>query len=119
NFGALTGNLTRTSGEVDIASRRFNTILGRVDSATMDGGLQEVMNSTRQTSAALRQMTADMQEIVNDVKLHRQSLVRVLTASDSLLTRVQEGRGTLSLLASDSALYNEATGAVKQLRTLL
>jgi len=119
NFTTLSGNLTRASGDVDVASRRFSTVMGRVDSATMDGQLQEVMSSTRQTSAALRQMTADMQTIVSDVKAHRQSLVRVLTASDSLLTRVQEGRGTLSLLASDSALYNEATGAVKQLRTLL
>ena len=119
NFSTLTGNLTRASGDVDVASRHFSSVLGRVDSATMDGQLQEVMSSTRQTSTALRQMTADMQTIVNDVKEHRQSLVRVLTASDSLLTRVQQGRGTLSLLASDSALYNEATGAVKQLRTLL
>jgi len=119
NLSALTGNLTRASGDVGVASRRWSTLMGRVDSATMNGQLQDVVSTTQQTSAALRQLTADMQEIVSDVKLHRRSLVRVLTASDSLLTRVQEGRGTLSLLASDSALYQEATGVVKQLRILL
>jgi phospholipid/cholesterol/gamma-HCH transport system substrate-binding protein len=119
NLSTLTGNLTRASGDVDVASRRWNTVMGRVDSATMNGQLQDVVSSTKQTSAALQQMTSDMQVIVNDVKEHRRSLVRVLEASDSLLTRVQEGRGTLSMLASDSALYHEATGAVKQLRTLL
>lgn len=119
NFTALSGNLTHASGDVDVASRRFNTVMGRVDSATMNGQLQDVLNSTRETGKALKQITTDMQSIVNDVKEHRQSLVRVLTASDSLLTRVQEGRGTLSLLASDSALYHEATGAVQQLRRLL
>jgi len=119
NLSSLTGNLTRASGDVDVASRRFSSVMGRVDSATMNGQLQDVLNSTRETGQALKRMTADMQTIVNDVKEHRQSLVRVLTASDSLLTRVQEGRGTLSLLASDSALYHEATGAVQQLRRLL
>jgi phospholipid/cholesterol/gamma-HCH transport system substrate-binding protein len=119
NFSKMSGNLTRTSGEVDLASRRVNTVMGRVDSATAGGQLQDLLGSARQTSAALRQMTTDMQEIVTDVKEHRKSLVRVLEASDSLLTRVQEGRGTLSMLASDSALYHEATGAVKQLRQLL
>lgn len=119
NLTTLSGNLSHASGSVDVASRRFSTVMGRVDSATSNGQLQDVLGSTRDASRALRQMTADMQSIVNDVKEHRQSLVRVLTASDSLLTRVQEGRGTLSLLASDSALYHEATGAVKQLRTLL
>jgi phospholipid/cholesterol/gamma-HCH transport system substrate-binding protein len=119
NFTRLSGNLTRTSGEVDVASRRFNTVLGRVDSATMNGQLQELVNSTRETSSALKTMTADMQAIVTDVKEHRRSLVRVLEASDSLLTQVQEGRGTLSLLAKDSLLYHEATQTVKQLRQLL
>ncbi|HEV8150027.1 MAG TPA: MlaD family protein [Gemmatimonadales bacterium] len=119
NFSTLTGNLTRASSDVDVASRRVNTVMGRVDSATSKGQLQDVLSSTQKTSAALRQMSADLQAIVTDVKEHRQSLVRVLEASDSLLTRVQQGRGTLSLLASDSALYHEATGAVKQLRTLL
>ena len=119
NLTTLTGNLTRASGDVDVASRRFTNVMGRVDSATMNGQLQSVMSSTRQASDAIREMAADLQSIVNDVKTHRQSLVRVLEASDSLLTRVQQGRGTLSLLASDSALYHEATGAVKQLRALL
>ena len=119
NLSTLSGNLSHASGDVDVASRRFSTVMGRVDSATSSGQLQEVLSSTRDAGRALQQMTADMQSIVNDVKEHRQSLVRVLTASDSLLTRVQEGRGTLSLLASDSALYHEATGAVQQLRQLL
>lgn len=119
NLGTLTANLTRTSGEVDVAASRFNTVLGRVDSATMNGQLQELVSSTRQTSVALREMTADMQAIVSDVKQRRGSLVRVLEASDSLLTRIQSGRGTLSLLASDSALYHEATRTVQQMRQLL
>jgi phospholipid/cholesterol/gamma-HCH transport system substrate-binding protein len=119
NFTKLSSNLTRTSGEVDVASRRFNSVLGRVDSATMNGQLQDVLNSTRETGSALKTITADMQAIVTDVKEHRRSLVRVLEASDSLLTQVQEGRGTLSLLAKDSVLYHEATQTVKQLRQLL
>lgn len=119
NLGKLTTNLTRTSGEVDVASRKFNTVLGRVDSATMNGQLQDLFTSARQASQAVRDMTADMQAIVKDVKDRKSSLIRVLEASDSLLTRVQQGRGTLSLLASDSALYHEATGTVRQLRQLL
>lgn len=119
NLSKLTTNLTRTSGEVDIASQKFNTVLGRVDSATMNGQLQDLVSTTRQTSRALQEMTADMRLIITDVKERRGSLIRVLEASDSLLTRVQQGRGTLSLLASDSTLYQEATGTVRQLRQLL
>jgi phospholipid/cholesterol/gamma-HCH transport system substrate-binding protein len=119
NFSRMSGNLTRASSEADQGTRRFNTVMGRVDSATANGQLQQLVAETRQASLALRDLTADMQAIVSDVREHRQSLIRVLESSDSLLTRVREGRGTLSLLARDSALYHEATGAVRQLRGLL
>lgn len=119
NLSKLTTNLTSSSGQVDAAAQTFNTVLGRVDSATMSGQLQDLFSSTRQTSQTLRDITADMQLIVKDVKERRGSLIRVLEASDSLLTRVQSGRGTLSLLASDSALYHEATSTVREMRKLL
>ena len=119
NLATLSGNLTRASTDVDLASRRFSTVMGRVDSATMNGQLQEFISSSRKATEALRDMTADMQAIVSDVKQHRQSLIRILEASDSVMTRMQHGRGTLGLLAGDSALYREATGVVQQLRSLL
>ena len=119
NLGRLSTNLSRTSDVVDVAAGRFNSVIGRVDSATMNNQLQELVSSTRQTSQALRDMTADMQSLVKDVKDRRASLIRVLEASDTILTRIQTGRGTLSLLASDSALYHEATRTVQQMRQLL
>lgn len=119
NLGRMATNLTRTSGSLDTASRSFGAVMGRVDSATMNGELQELFNSTKQTTTAIRAMTADIQAIVSDVKERRSSLVRVLEVSDSLLTKVQSGRGTLSLLTSDSALYHEATRTVQQLRQLM
>jgi phospholipid/cholesterol/gamma-HCH transport system substrate-binding protein len=119
NLGRLTTNLTRTSGVVDTAAGRFNAVIGRVDSATMNGQLQDLVNSSRQAGQALRDLTADMQSLVNDVKQRRTSLIRVLEVSDSLLQQIQSGRGTLSLLARDSSLYHEATRTVQQMRQLL
>ena len=45
--------------------------------------------------------------------------MRLFQGADSLMTRLQEGRGTMGLLMSDSALYQEATLTVRQLRELL
>ena len=119
NLGRLTTNLTRTSGVVDTAAGSFSRVIGRVDSATMNGQIQELVSSSQQTSKALRDLTTDMQTLVNDVKQRRGTLIRVLEASDSLLQQIQSGRGTLSLLARDSMLYHEATRTVQQMRQLL
>jgi phospholipid/cholesterol/gamma-HCH transport system substrate-binding protein len=119
NIERLTGSLTRTSGTVDQVAGRLNTVFGRIDSATSDGQLQDLVNQTRATGTELRELTRDMRTIITDVKDRRGTLISVLETTDSLLTRVRDGRGTLSLLASDSSLYHEATRTVSQLRTLL
>lgn len=119
NIEQLTDNLSRTSGNVDQVARRMNTVFGRVDSATANGQLQDLVSQARLTSTELRELTRDMRTIVTDVKDRRGTLISVLESTDTLLTRVRTGRGTLSLLASDSALYHEATRTVAQLRALL
>jgi phospholipid/cholesterol/gamma-HCH transport system substrate-binding protein len=43
----------------------------------------------------------------------------VLQQADSLLTKIQQGNGTLGLLATDSTLYRETTATVIQFRELL
>jgi phospholipid/cholesterol/gamma-HCH transport system substrate-binding protein len=47
------------------------------------------------------------------------SLVRVVQAADSLMSRIQAGNGSLGMLATDSTLYRETTRTVIQFRELL
>jgi phospholipid/cholesterol/gamma-HCH transport system substrate-binding protein len=47
------------------------------------------------------------------------SLIRVLQAADSLMTKLQSGNGTFGMLTSDSTLYRETTKTVIQFRELL
>jgi phospholipid/cholesterol/gamma-HCH transport system substrate-binding protein len=50
---------------------------------------------------------------------NRETLVRVLVTLDSVLVRLEGGRGTLGMLVSDSTLYRETTLAVTELRALI
>ena len=45
--------------------------------------------------------------------------VRILETTDTLLSKVQSGKGSLGLLARDSTLYLETTKTVQQMRQLL
>ena len=47
------------------------------------------------------------------------SLFHVVKAADSLMTKLQQGNGTLGMLATDSTLYNETTKTMQQFRELL
>jgi phospholipid/cholesterol/gamma-HCH transport system substrate-binding protein len=115
----ITGNVQTTSEQVADASRDVRAIVARVDSATREGQLQDVMNNAQATSADLQQSAADLRDLMAAARSNEASLVHVLLATDSLLSKIQNGQGTLGKLTSDSALYNETTNTVKELHGLL
>jgi phospholipid/cholesterol/gamma-HCH transport system substrate-binding protein len=115
----VTTNLATTSDHFAGASRSLESTLVRVDSATSGGQLNSILNSGRDASADFRQSAADLRELMATLHSNEASLVRVLTTADTLLMRMQSGRGTLGMLTSDSTLYRETTATVVQLRQLL
>ena len=115
----ITGNVQTTSEQVAGASHDVRSIMARIDSATNEGQLQDVMNNAQATSADLQQSAADLRDLMAAARANEASLVHVLVAADSLLSAIQSGQGTLGKLAADSALYNETTNTVKELHGLL
>jgi len=115
----VTGNVAATSDVVASASTNFQATLARIDSATSNGQLQSIMNSTQATSADIQKAAADLRGLMDAARSHETSLVHVLLAADSLMTKIQAGQGTLGMLATDSTLYRETTATIVQLRQLL
>ena len=109
------------SGSTDLASaaRDLKVAMARVDSATSDGQIQSILNSTQGSSTDLRAATADLRALVGAAREHEVSLVRVLVAADSIMGRLQAGQGTLGMLTKDSTLYLETTATMIELRKLI
>ncbi|MEO8452628.1 MAG: MlaD family protein [Gemmatimonadota bacterium] len=118
-FTQVTTNLAATSEEVGVASKRVNTLLGRVEEATKDGQITDIMTSAKAATGDLRAASSDVRELIGMIRQHEGTMVRVLDASDSLLTKVQAGKGSLGMLARDSTLYVETTQVISQMRQLL
>jgi phospholipid/cholesterol/gamma-HCH transport system substrate-binding protein len=115
----VTGNVERTSGAVLSASTHLENTLQRVDSATSDGQLRDILDNTRAGTGDLRAASADLKELLATLKSQEASLVRTLMAADSALTRIQEGQGTLGLLSKNPAMYNETIETMQELRRLI
>lgn len=112
-------NVATTSDAVAGATSHLERTLDRVDASTADGQLKTMLDNGAGASADLRQATADMRTLVAALQANQASLVRVLQAADTVMTRMQAGRGTLGALATDSALYWETTATMRQFRELL
>ena len=120
------GKVDRTTRSAEVGAGALADAAGdlaaaaaRLDSATDDRQLQEILESGRGSASDLRAASADIRSMTAAVSGTQGSVVRTIVATDSLLTRMAEGRGTLGMLARDSVLYQETTLAVRELRRLL
>lgn len=115
----LSSNLTQTANVVGEFSLATRTVMQRVDSSTAQGELGRVIANSAATSEDLRKVVGDLREVTGILLEHRGTLARGLESADTILTRVRDGRGTLSMLAADSTLYMETVSALADLRALL
>jgi phospholipid/cholesterol/gamma-HCH transport system substrate-binding protein len=115
----VTGNVERTSNAILNASGHLENTLARVDSATADGQLQEVLNNARAGSGDLRQSAAELRAFLATLHGQDSTLVHTLLAADSALSRIQNGQGTLGLLSKDPGMYNETIETMQEMRRLI
>jgi phospholipid/cholesterol/gamma-HCH transport system substrate-binding protein len=98
-------NVTHTSDAFTGVAHSFQQAVARLDSATSDNQLKDILENSRHSTADIRVAASDLRSVV--------------AAADSLMTELQTGKGTLGMLARDSTLYHETTQTVIQLRQLL
>jgi phospholipid/cholesterol/gamma-HCH transport system substrate-binding protein len=112
-------NVATTSDAFAGMAKTFQGAVARLDTATSDNQLRDILANGRSSSQDLRQAAADLRSVMAAAKANEASLVRVLQQADSFMTRLQQGDGTLGMLANDSTLYRETTATVIQFRELL
>ena len=113
------GTLGRITGNTERLTASASSTLARVDSATRDGRLEDIVGSTQRFTSNLDTISTDLRAVAAAAHESRESLTRILAVLDSVLTRMEGGRGTLGLLSADSTLYLEATATVSELRSLI
>ena len=112
-------NVATTSDAFTGVARSFQGAVARLDTATSDNQLKDILDNSRSSSADIRAAAADLRSVMAAARSNEASLVRVLRAADSLMTKLQAGNGTFGMLTSDSTLYLETTKTVVQFRELL
>lgn len=119
NIGVVGENLRKGSTALARASSTLESTLGRVDTATNQGQLATILNNAAATSQDMRSASQDVRGLLEAAHRNQESLVRMLVAADTVMSRIANRSGTLGLLVADSALYRETTLTMIQLRQLL
>jgi hypothetical protein len=112
-------NVATTSDAFAGVAKTFQGAVARLDTATSDNQLKDILNNGRASSTDLRQAAADLRSVMTAARENQASLIRVVQQADTLMSKIQHGNGTLGMLATDSTLYRETTATVIQFRELL
>src|SRR5207249_1942552 len=80
-------NLRTGSDVLAQAATNLQSTLGRVDSATNQGQLAAILNNTAAASHDLQQSSQDLRDLLSAAHRNQESLVRVLVAADSVMSR--------------------------------
>jgi phospholipid/cholesterol/gamma-HCH transport system substrate-binding protein len=112
-------NVATTSEAFAGVAKTFQGAVARLDTATSNHQLQDILSNGQASSADLRQAASDLRSVMAAARENQVSLFRVVQQADTLMTKLQQGNGTLGMLATDSTLYREATKTMVQFRELL
>ena len=118
-LGEVADNVRVTSGVVTRTAEMLSGIIARIDSSTTGGRLDSITQNTVEVTTDLRMAMDDFRNFVGMINENSTSIDRIISGTDSVVTRLTEGTGTVARLVQDSTLYVEANQAIVELRALL
>jgi phospholipid/cholesterol/gamma-HCH transport system substrate-binding protein len=118
-LGEVADNVRVTSDVVTSTAQMLRSIIARIDSSTTHGRLDSITQNTIGITTDLRMAMEDFRSFVGLVNENSASIDRIISGTDSMVTRLTEGTGTVARLVQDSTLYVEANQAIMELRALL
>jgi phospholipid/cholesterol/gamma-HCH transport system substrate-binding protein len=119
NLDAATRDLRAGVGSVRDAAGSVARVAARVDSSVSTGALRHIVDDMADAATQLRSTTARLDEMSRRLDRSQLHLESVLARSDSVLAKVNGGRGSVGMLVNDSSLYRNADSLVVQLRQLV
>lgn len=119
-------NMKKMSGQVQggvdyllSASQDIKAISARFDSSTARGEVRQIVSDAASAARELRETSRRLHEISGQLGSSEERLQRFIANSDSVMTKINRGQGSLGLLVNDTSLYRNADSTLRELQALI
>ena len=119
NLNAVAADVRTGAGDLSAGAAALQRSISRLDSATSQGEVQRIVGETQAASANLRTVSDRLLSLTLSLERSEVSLRSVMIKSDTLLSRLERGQGSLGLLLNDPSLYRNSDSLLVELRALL
>ncbi len=119
NLDTIGVNVRAGAAALARASDAFLHSVSRLDSATSGGEIQKIVRESAVAAAQVREASERLNQISKSFEKTEGSLRSVMLRADSVLSKVDKGRGTLGLMVNDPGLYRHTDSVMVDLRALI
>lgn len=119
NLDMLAAGVREGVGDLSAGAAALQRSLGRLDSATSQGEIAEILQETQRAAVSLRETAERINAISRSLAGSEGNLNSILVRTDSIMRRVERGEGSLGLLFRDPSLYRNSDSLILDMRSLL
>jgi phospholipid/cholesterol/gamma-HCH transport system substrate-binding protein len=119
NFGSLSGDVKKGIESLSGASRSFQTLAERFDSATARSEVQKLMGDAALAAQRLREASERISQLTEQLGRTQGNLQNFVASADSVMAKLNSGQGTLGLLINDASLYRKSDSLLTDIRALV
>ena len=120
------GRLDRITGEVQVSvqalgrtAASFQRVAARLDSSASPARVDQIANDLARAARQTEEATAELRTMAAELRRSQAVLARTLAMTDSVMTKVNAGQGSLGMLVNDGSLYHHSDSLVVTLRDLV
>lgn len=119
SLGRVSADVQRGVESINAAAATVNRIAERIDSSTSQGELRQLVLNSRRAAEELVQTTTRLRAIADDIDRTQRALAVTISRTDSVMSKVNSGQGSLGLMVNDPKLYRNSDSLVTELRALV
>lgn len=119
NLDALSGDMRAGMRRLAASAATVQQVAERIDSSTATGQIKQIVSDVGAAAAQLRATSDELRAMSRELTRSQGRLESVLVTTDSVMFKINSGRGSLGMLVNDSTLYRNSDSLVTELRGLI
>ena len=119
NLDVLSADLRLGMNRLASSAETVQRVAQRIDSSTATGEVRRIVDDVATAASQLKEASADIREMSKQLSKSQGRLESVLTSTDSVITKINTGQGSIGLLVNDPRLYRNTDSLLTELRSLV
>jgi phospholipid/cholesterol/gamma-HCH transport system substrate-binding protein len=119
NLDALSTDLRLGMNRLANSAETVQRVASRIDSSTATGEVRRIVDDVAAAAAQLKEASDEVRTMSKQLSRSQGRLESLLQTSDSVMLKINAGKGSAGLLVNDPRLYQNSDSLVTELRALI